>query len=256
MTPFLIFICLIHCVVSKAVSFHKISAPKIVAVMSMQRSGSTSLNTLLSSHPCGINGNEIMTADKGQDILGAHKATGMSQKDSHSNPVDFLMRSHEMLCKTHSQCGGDCTIFVKIFDVHVLSNEGLTEMAMNEDIGYIVLERDVHESYESLQNALNHKDWLTVPGQKRPDKEVYTITDKYLDRQRNWYEKVRGLLKDFGRTYVEVSFVTVQSCDILHDVLPSIYSFFGMQLYDNIDVNSKSDSRLYRMKEFIDSCSR
>lgn len=212
MVPFtvLLGIGMIQCVFSNAVSFNKPSPPKAVAVVSMQRSGSTSLNTLLSSHPCAINGNEIMTADKSQDILGANIATGRTQEYSHENPVEFLRESHELLCKTNSECGGDCTIFVKIFDIHMWTLEGLEKLRRSDDLGYVVLERDVDDSYSYLQNALNHKDWLTVPGQERPEKEVFVPTDRYLNRQRGWYSNVRGLLRKFGRTYVEVSFQSVQ----------------------------------------------
>jgi len=255
MASFITFLCLLQCVFSNGTSFktNPIHAPKIVVILSMQRSGSTSLNTMLASHPCALNGNEIMTDRESQDLLLAHKLTGMDWEYTRSNPLEFLMESHRHICGTRSECGGDCTIFVKLFDINGISDENLLDLFSSQEIGYVVLERNPADSYSSMKNAEEQGDWLTSPGENRPKKINYELTEKYRKRQSDWYVKLRGFLRDVGHTYVEVSFQSIQSCDLIHEVLPRVYNFFGMEsgMVVNVDDDNFLESS---MEEFIKKC--
>lgn len=223
-------------------SFDDPVPPKVIAVASMQRSGSTTLSRLIASHKCVVWGNEIWNPDKDQDVLGAHAMTGLDVEYSASHPVDFLLRVNEMVCKSGlvpEECNGRCSIAVKVFDIHYISESGLADFVMSPDVGIVILQRDISELYASKLSASKNGDWQTTPSVFRPEHEAHPVVPyEARDRYDTWFSYLRNTLSEAEKVYMEVSFATVKTCKLFDTVLPSLLTFFGFDIQDGADVEN------------------
>ena len=213
--------------------------PKYIIVASRQRSSSTTLNRMISSHSCVIDGNEIWFKPRAQDKLGARGITDMTKEDIALFPDEFLMSTYDELCE-NARMNGDipsecetCTISIKLFDVHNLGNN-IIYLMENPEIEFIVLERPVQGQFCSWMRAQIHNDWATVPGSHKPEtiipsNDCMNVPHEFVENNLKWFRMLRNGLKKTGKIYTEVSFETVSSCK-LSNLMGSIYSQFGLSL--------------------------
>ena len=213
--------------------------PKYIIIASRQRSSSTTLSRMISSHSCVIDGNEIWSRPRAQDKLGAHDIADMSDEDIRLFPDEFLLSTYDELCE-NARMNGDipsecetCTISIKLFDVHALGDNVIYLME-NPEFEFIVLERPVQGQFCSWKRAEIHNDWATVPGNHRPEtalpeNDCMNIPHAYVERNVKWFRMLRNGFKKTGRIYTEVSFETVSSCKLLK-LMGIIYSQFGLSL--------------------------
>lgn len=224
------------------VSFDDPVPPKIIAVMSMQRSGSTTLSRLIASHKCVVWGNEIWDHNKLQDVLGAHAMTGLDEDYSSLHPVDFLLQVNEIVCKSSlvpEECNGWCSIVVKVFDIHDISESGLMDLVRCPEVGIVILQRSLSERYSSKISASMNGDWNTVPSKSRPEHEMHPVVP-YEERNKydTWFSFLRNTLSEADKVYIEVSFAMVKTCRLFDTVLPSLLSFFGLDIQDGVYVEN------------------
>ena len=236
--------------------FDEAVPPKIIAVMSMQRSGSTTVSRLMASHKCVVWGNEIF-AGGGQDVLGAHDLLDYTSGESRDDPLEFLLELNKSICKSESlpkECNGRCTVVVKIFNNHQVSEQGISDIISSEDVGIIVLQRNLNDWYASNVAAWSLGDWNTTPHDNRPHREIFqTVPVKDKDRYINWFDKIRSLSNEVGKLYLEIPFSTVKTCGLFDMVIPSVYKFFGIDFEDGVDINNawKGDN----IEDILLSCS-
>ena len=233
--------------------FDETIPPKVIALMSMQRSGSTTVSRLLSSHKCTVWGNEIFSGGN-QDVLGAHETLGYTPEETRKNPLQFLLEVNKSICKqVPSECNGRCTIVVKIFNIHQLSENGISDIISSDDIGIVVLQRELKDWYSSSVAAWTMNDWNTTPHDNRPVREVFdNVPTKDKARYTEWFDKIRSLSTYLGKMYLEIPFSSVQTCALFDMVIPSIYNFFGFNLEDGVDIRNswKGDN----IEEILMSC--
>ena len=213
--------------------------PKYIIIASRQRSSSSTLNRMISSHSCVLHGNEIWTRHHSQDILGAHDIVNMSDEEIRQYPDEFLLSAYDEICN-NAKMNGDipdecetCTIAIKMFDIHGLG-DNVAYLMDNLDFQFIVLERPVQGQFCSWKRAEIHNDWATVPGNHKTETVIpmdYCDIVPYNFKENNikWYRMLRNGFKKSGRFYTEVSFETVSSCK-LSSLMGSIYSQFGLSL--------------------------
>ena len=221
--------------------FDEAVPPKIISVMSMQRSGSTTVSRLLSSHKCVLWGNEIFSGGS-QDVLGAHDLLGYVPGESREDPLGFLLKLNKSICKSESvpkECNGRCTVIVKIFNNHQVSEQGISDIISSEDVGIIVLQRNLNDWYSSSIAAWKQGDWNTTPHDNRPEREIFqTVPVKNKDMYTSWFEKIRSLSNEVGKLYLEVPFSSVKTCNLFDMVLPSAYKFFGIDFDDGVEISN------------------
>lgn len=219
--------------------------PEVVIIFSRQRSGSTTLSSILATDKCSLFGNEIWidtNGQPGQDFLNAHEIMGVNRTTVMDNPLRFLTGLNEKLCSSSElpeECGGKCTIVAKLFDLHYkwfLTPDGIRDIISDERIEFVILERDVNEVYTSTKSARRRGDWTTHPGKNRPSKEYYGLPPlKFIEDHNSWYSFIRKSLLENGRVYTEVSFQSLKGCNLFNKVLPKVFYNLGFDLND-IDV--------------------
>ena len=211
------------------------SRPNYVIVSSRQRSSSTTLTSVLGSHPCMVSGNEIFVNDPVQDRLGAHSFVNMTYEEIREFPDLFLSKAHSNICKNQylpPVCQGHCTVSVKLFDEHSITYPGIQSLMENDDNFFLVLERDVHDEYCSFKKAKETGDWGVTP--QGHNKQLKFECPDYVDldfkfRHKRWFNMLRSKLHEAGRFFIEVPFSLVASCR-LHNLVNSIFMATGQPL--------------------------
>lgn len=208
--------------------------PAYVIVLSRQRSSSTTTSQVIAGHPCALFGNEIW--GKAQDVLGAHDYANMTWPEVRDDTDRFLTTGREHICSNAisdgtipESCGGQCTIVVKEFDIHRISERGMDQLMQDERIEFVVLERDVHGEYCSHEEARVHNDWGTIPGahkQRLSPVNCEDIPEDYVQTHEEWFSRVRSALQRNGRSYVDVPFSLIASCRF-REFAQSIYTRMG-----------------------------
>jgi len=213
--------------------------PKYIIIASRQRSSSSTLNRMVSSHSCVLHGNEIWTRNHSQDNLGAHDLVNMSDEEIRQYPNEFLLSAYDEICN-NARINGDipsecetCTIAIKMFDIHGLG-DNVISLIEDPDFEFVVLERPVQGQYCSWKRAKIYGDWATVPGNHKtettiPVDDCVIVPYNFKEKSEKWYRMLRTELKRTGRFYTEVPFETVSSCK-LSNLMGSIYSQFGLSL--------------------------
>lgn len=243
--------------------FDEIVPPKIIAVMSMQRSGSTTVSRLLASHKCAVWGNEVFVpredGEVTQDELGIHELTGRNVTYSRSRPVDFLLEANKIICKSDmvpEECNGMCTIVVKVFETHHVSRFGtlnIQDMLRSPDVGIVVLQREMKDWFNSYHAATKEGDWVTVPDKERPKRvKVNSVPDFHVNRYKKWFETIREEIINFGKIHVEIPFSAVKTCRLFDSVLPSIYTVFGFDIHKGVDIKNMWNTD--NMESLLESC--
>lgn len=211
------------------------SRPDYIIVSSRQRSSSTTLTSVLGSHPCVISGNEIWTDNPVQDRLDAHSMVNMTSKEISENPDLFLQKAHGLICQKSNlpeMCGGNCTIAIKMFDEHKLSYTGIKSLMNNRNNFFVVLERDVRGEYCSYHKAQMTGDWGVTPQGHKKSTEHFKcgVIDRTFESKHNtWFSMLTTNLKEMGRFFISVPFSMVASCE-LKNVVNSIFSATGQPM--------------------------
>lgn len=207
--------------------------PKYIIVSSRQRSSSSTLNRMISSHPCILHGNEMLTNSLGQDTLDAHRHSDMSREDIYYDPRDFFLRAYDGICEEARENGNlpdtcdHCTISIKLFDIHYLDPDGLFEVMNDHDFSFLVLERDVEAQYCSYERAKIANDWGTTPSTHKKinfDCSDYELSESFVEKNDKWFNTLRSGLRKANRFFQEVPFASVASCDLLN----LVKSIFGL----------------------------
>ncbi|CAN0191730.1 unnamed protein product [Scytosiphon promiscuus] len=243
MANFLALVCLsamlgLSTSVEKTTSYFSVpKQPTYVIVLSRQRSSSTTTSQIIGSHPCALFGNEIW--GRAQDVLGAHDYANMSWPEIRDETHRFLTIAREHICSKAildgtiaDSCGGQCTIVVKEFDIHSISEVGMDTLMQDDNIDFVVLERDIPGEYCSYAEAAEHDDWGTVPGahkegQTHVDCEV--IPEDFIHTHEKWFARVRSALHRNGRSFVDVPFSLIASCR-LREFAQSLFGRMGFPL--------------------------
>ena len=206
-----------------------------IIVAARQRSGSSTLSTVIGGHPCAVTANEIWTDQPSQDSLGGHKFTDLDDKEIRQFPREFLSQVYISLCNQAKDLGqieascDKCTIVVKMFDIHSLSATGVKSLIEDEDIAFVVLERNAEQESCSLQLAHEKGDWGTTPAQhKVADFHCTNATKEFVAKHDEWFSFLRVQLLKKGRYFLNVPFDSVASCK-LQNVVQSIFAFAGLE---------------------------
>lgn len=212
--------------------------PTYVIVLSRQRSSSTTTSQIIGSHPCALFGNEIWGVRE-QDILGAHEYANMTWSDISDDAHRFLATARDHICSKAisdgtlpDDCGGQCTIVVKLFDIHGISDMGLDTLMRDESMEFVVLERDVEGEFCSHEEASVHNDWGTVPGAHKlgePHVDCEVVPDDFIQTHDDWFARIRSALHRHGRSFVDVPFSLIASCR-LKEFAQSMFGRMGFPL--------------------------
>lgn len=198
---------MINFIETYGVFFDKPSQPDYIIVSARQRSGSSTLSSSLGGHPCTLNGNEIWSDNASQDILRGHTYTSLSNQEIRKNPHAFLSEIHDDICHMARNNGyidsscSKCTVVVKMFDIHHLSEEGIIDLMSDKDISFVVLERDVQKEYCSLQLAHEKGDWGTTPSDHKKENNEYqcdTVSESFAWEHNAWFYFIRTELRKKG----------------------------------------------------------
>lgn len=220
-------------------TIEKPKPPKYIIIASRQRSSSSTLNRMISSHSCVLHGNEIWTRNHSQDNLGAHDVVDMSDEEIRQYPNEFLLSAYDELC-SNAIMNGDissdcetCTIAIKMFDIHGLG-DNVSSLIEDSDFEFLVLERPVQGQYCSWKRAKISNDWATVPGKHNaetaiPPDDCAMVPYNFKEKSEKWYRMIRTELKREGRFYTEIPFETVSSCK-LSNLMGFIYSQYGLDI--------------------------
>lgn len=219
--------------------------PKYIIVSSRQRSSSTTLTRVISSHPCVISGNEIWTNRVEQDILGVHEVVGMDQDYIHENPEEFLNESHHVACgeaDIPEMCGGQCTIVIKLFDIHALDHNGMVSLMKNTEFFFIVLEREIRGEFCSYEKAWRKNEWGVTPGEHKEstDFECGETTHAFENAHIRWFSLLRENLMKNKRFFIDVPFYLVASCELVH-LMESIFGATGLFLPVELDLQPETE---------------
>jgi len=207
--------------------------PKYIIVASRQRSSSSTLAYLIGGHPCVLSGNEIWTNKPTQDILGAHGMVNMSYNEVSENPDVFLHKVHEKACmdaQLPDMCNGMCSISIKLFDIHIVSSNGLRKLMNDTSFFFVVLERDVRGEYCSHMRANLYDDWgITPSGHSLMSKDFICgeTKENFISEHNRWFHTLRENLRVAKRFFMEIPFALVASCG-LKDLVNSIYAVNGI----------------------------
>lgn len=225
--------------------------PEFVVIVARQRSGSSTLSNLIGSHPCSLSGNEIWRNSTKQDPLGAHRLTNMTPEQVRQQPHTFLKEIHDNVCteairngRIASNCKGKCTISVKMFDVHHLSQEGIFAMVDDPDFRFVVLERNVEDEYCSHYIAVTTGDFGTTPGGHKKMSariECGEATPEFVDEHTQWFSSMRNNLRSKGRSYLDIPFALVASCE-LKELIASILGFLGLYTPVSVGILPRYDA--------------
>jgi len=238
--------------------FDDIIPPKVISVTTLQRSGSTTVSRLIASQQCAVWGNEIFVGG-GQDVLHGHELAEYTIQEARDNPVQFLLDVNKIVCKSDDipkECNGRCTIVVKVFDNHLVSEKGMEEMIASPDFGFVVLQRPISEWYSSGYSAWKNNDWDTTPNAKRPERKIFKEEDlpsMTKTRYSTWFDKLRDGLNGAGKLYLEIPFAAVKTCGLFDEILPSVFSFFGMDFEQGVEIKNKWDGD--NIESILESCS-
>lgn len=223
---------------NSAIQFDVVSQPDYLIVAARQRSGSTTLSSVIGGHPCAISANEMWTDSPSQDILGGHRFTTLDEKEIREDPREFLKQVHPYLCEQSRERGeidgscSSCTVVVKMFDIHSITETGIKELMSDDSIRFVVLERSVQQEYCSLELASQKGDWGTTPGQHKKDKMVDfqcgDATKEFSTKHNTWFDFLRLELFNQDRYFLDIPFDSVASCG-LKDVASSIFAFGGLK---------------------------
>ena len=236
--------------------FDDIVPPKVISVTTLQRSGSTTVSRLIASQKCAVWGNEIFVGGS-QDVLHGHELAEYTIQEARDNPVQFLLDVNKIVCKSEDipkECNGRCTIVVKVFDNHLISEKGMAEMITSPDVGFVLLQRPLLDWYSSGWSAWKNNDWDTTPNAKRPERKVFKYApDEAKARFSTWFDKLRTGLNEVGKLYIEVPFASVKTCSLFDKILPSVFNFFGMDMEDGVDIENKWKGD--NIESILESCS-
>jgi len=236
----LVFLALISFV--GAVELYHVTPPSYIIIASRQRSSSSTLNGMISSHPCVLHGNEIITNSPGQDKLGAHGHVDMTAEEIHHDPHTFLTMAHHGICEEARRDGtlpdtcDFCTISIKLFDKHHVSEDGLHDLMNDHDMYFVVLEREVSEQFCSLKRAAQINDWATTPSRhKNIDIPCSSseVTQEFREMHDKWFHTVRSGLRNAGKFFLDIPFTSVASCDLL-SLTMSIFGFSGLFIPERV----------------------
>jgi len=220
--------------------------PKYIIVASRQRSSSSTLSSMIGSHPCVLSGNEMFTDKPGQDKIGVHSMVNMSHTEISDNPERFLLEAHEKACQgLPSMCNGKCTISIKLFDIHGVNK--VEKLVNNKDFFFVVLEREVRGEFCSHMKAKTLNDWGTTPAAHKsvefncPETEI-----AFIEKHNYWFHLVRSSLTNASRFFMDIPFSVVASCE-LRNLVNSIYGATGLPILGKMDLNTQ-------MRALFDSC--
>lgn len=242
--------------VDKTSAVHFDSEPQsdYIIVAARQRSGSSTLSSVIGGHPCAVDANEIWTDSPSQDILGGHYFTTMDYPEIRNNPREFLSEVHGPICQQSRERGdidpscSSCTIVVKMFDIHSISSSGIRGLMGDDSISFVVLERDVQQQFCSLELAHQKGDWGTTPGQHSEKKmknfECGDVTHEFASKHHAWFNFLRLELFNKGRYFLNVPFDSVASCN-LKRVASSIFSFGGLESSIDFEYHDKNIESLF-----------
>src|SRR3546814_5230882 len=148
---------------AKSVVLDAVPTPSFAIILSRHRGGTSHLSSVLGQHPCVLNGNEILNRSPHQDALRAHSIAPMSTAEIVADPMRFLRAARGPLCQQHAgkQCGKQCMIVLKLFDIHLRTKA--IPMLLANDTSVLVLERHPEHAYCSLLHASQTGDWETTP---------------------------------------------------------------------------------------------
>ena len=226
----------------KAANLKHVTPPSYIIIASRQRSSSSTLNAMVSSHPCVLHGNEIITNSPKQDKLGAHSYVEMSSEEIHQDPHTFLTTAYDGICEQARRDGTlpgtceFCTISIKLFDKHHVSENGLHDLMNDHNMRFLVLERDASEQFCSLKRAARINDWGTIPSRhKNVDIPCSSneVTQEFHEQHDEWFYTIRSGLRDAGQFFLDIPFNSVASCDLL-SVTTSIFGFSGLFIPDEV----------------------
>jgi hypothetical protein len=252
--PVIVSACCVRTV--SAVHFDGTTQPDYLIVAARQRSGSTTLSSVIGGHPCAVSANELWTNDPNQDILGGHQFTTMkNDPEIRDNPREYLSQVHPHLCEQSRERGdidsscSSCTIVVKMFDIHCVTQSGIKELMSDESIRFVVLERNVHQEYCSLELAHQKGDWGTTPGQHKSngggvDFVCGDATPEFAAKHNEWFDYLRLELFNQGRLFMNVPFDAVASCN-LKNVAASIFAFGGLETPVEFDYHDRNIESLF-----------
>jgi len=228
--------------VGAAVDLEHETPPSYIIIASRQRSSSSTLNTVVSSHPCVLHGNEMFFNNPQQDILGAHSYVEMSSEEIGQDPHRFLSTAYNGICEEARKDGTlpdtceFCTISIKLFDKHNLSKNGLHDLMNDHNMRFIVLERDASEQFCSLKRANHINDWGTIPSRhKNIDIPCSSneVTQEFHEKNEEWFYTIRSGLRNAGQFFLDIPFKSVASCDLL-SITMSIFGFSGLFIPEEV----------------------
>jgi hypothetical protein len=227
---------------------HPTVAP-FMAIVAMARSGSTHLSLVLGQHPCIVNAGEFLGW---QDPKQLHRQANWSRQAALSNPGGFLDAARAIACSgVPAQCGGQCTLLWKHFNVHLAGDWDLHRTVLTDPrVRVLVLERNVAAQFCSKQHAEATGDWGITPRKHqsygygkdeidaKQQKCMQMVQDEhhvlhqrhkeFLQEHVRWFASVRAALALVGKPHVEVPFdASVRSCTFYSELLPLLMAHAG-----------------------------
>lgn len=154
----------------------------LVAVVSMQRSSSTSLleNVMVKGNDCAISLNEIFQNKTEQSgdawTVDGKNMTGPVKRINPSLMSDFLMRVAKRRCiemlrsDTRNHCQNRCVAGFKVFPEHLALQQHEAILKKTPNLIAVILERNVEARWESRYVAAATGDWDTTGSAKHKKK--------------------------------------------------------------------------------------
>jgi len=205
----------------------------IVILMSMQRSSSTTLLTLLDNSPCFLHFDEFYNNDgrgwgngalNGGQFIKNAKVLKMTQAQllkALRSEVESVAR------KENKECGGKYVVGIKMFPFFLKNNQHKGILTNFPNLTTVVLERNMEDRWKSKYVAETTGDWKHEGQQEHKDKianmdipplkdyrafckqkgKVAFMLCHFPDEHIQWYRFIRNTLSEDKR--VEVSFLDV-----------------------------------------------
>eukprot|EP00798_Chlamydomonas_sp_ICE-L_P002670 gene2670-17159_t len=216
--------------------------PKLLAVWSMQRSGTGHTVASLGLHPCIISVSELLnpSCQAAKDMYTVFDRLGVICKQIRADALPFLLKTHELLCEEEmsaedrEMCGGRCVVVFKVFEDWNMGN--LSALVQHEDVATLTLERAVEPMFCSLQHSHKYHDWGHTPGEHKVERlsedcprviEEASVKFKKMARsQERWFELVK--LLHHNKTFLEVPFESITSDERFMRTYANIVNFVGL----------------------------
>eukprot|EP00798_Chlamydomonas_sp_ICE-L_P026866 gene26866-4473_t len=192
--------------------------PKLLAVWTMQRSGTSNMVTSLGQHPCIISLCELQNplgCKAAKDVYNVRERLGVTCKQNRADALPFLLKSHDLLCKEEMRaedreiCGDRCIVVFKVFEDWNFGN--LSELVQHEDVATLSLERAVERLSEDCPHVIE---------------EASEKFKKMKHRHGRWFELVKAL--HHNKTFLDVLFESITSDERSTRTYANIVNFAGL----------------------------